>query len=106
VAVEYYNRELGISDPTASRRRVWDQCLVEASKQHREKFCKGIYGVYKAGIIKCKKLYNYCEQCCDQVIPKLERVLNYACWRGCIDESKAAGKRAAEAKLAEAELLA
>jgi hypothetical protein len=44
--------------------------------------------VYKAGIIKCKKLYNYCEQCCDQVIPKLEKVLNYACWRGCIDEAK------------------
>lgn len=62
--------------------------------------------MYKAGIIKCKKLYNYCEQCCDQVIPKLEKVLNYACWRGCIDEAKAAGKREAEVRLAEAQLLA
>jgi len=36
----------------------------------------------------------------------LEKTLNYACWKGCITESKAAGKRAADAKLAEAELMA
>jgi hypothetical protein len=32
IAVEHYDHELGISDPTASRRRVWDQCLTDASK--------------------------------------------------------------------------
>lgn len=62
--------------------------------------------MYTAGVKKCSKLYNYCEQCCDQVIPKQERILNYACWVGCINESKSSAKRAAEAKLAEAELMA
>jgi len=65
ISVSHYDTDIGISDPTASKKRVWDQCLVEASKLHRQKFCKGIYGVYAAGVKKCSKLYNYCEQCCD-----------------------------------------
>jgi len=106
ISVSAYNPALGVSEPGANRRRVWDQCLVEASKAHRKKFCKSIYGVYQAGIDKCIKLYNYCEQCCDQVVPKIEKILNFACWRGCIRESKEAAKRVLEAKIAEAEMMA
>lgn len=106
LSVQAYNPVLGVTDPGADKRRIWDQCLLEASKAHRKKFCKGIYGVYTAGVEKCTKLYNYCEQCCDQVIPRLERVLNFACWRGCIKESKDAAKRLLEQKIAEAELMA
>jgi len=36
----------------------------------------------------------------------MEKVLNFACWRGCIRESKEAAKRILEAKIAEAEMLA
>jgi hypothetical protein len=41
-----YDPSLGISDPGADKKRVWDSCLIEANKAHRKKFCHGIYGAY------------------------------------------------------------
>lgn len=61
VAVKAYIPAIGVSEPGADKRRVWDQCLTEATKAKRKKFCKGVYGAYQAGIDKCTKLYNYCE---------------------------------------------
>jgi len=43
-------------------------------------------------------LYNYCEKCCDTIIPKIENVLNYACWRSCAKEAKSQEKRKNEEK--------
>jgi hypothetical protein len=63
--VHMYDPALGISDPGADKKRVWDSCLVEATKGKRKKFCKTVYGAYKPGVEKCIKLYNYCDTCCN-----------------------------------------
>lgn len=67
--VTMYDPSLGISEPGADKKRVWDNCLIEANKGHRKKFCKGIYGAYLPGVEKCTKLYNYCDTCCNQAVP-------------------------------------
>lgn len=40
------------------------------------------------------------------MVPKLEKILNFSCWRGCIKESKESAKRSLEAKIQEAEMMA
>lgn len=106
LAVQYYDPQLGLSDVGANSDRIWDTCLIETTKKKREKFCKDIYGKFQEGVDKCIKLYNYCDQCCDTVIHPLETILNFACFRGCIREAKAANVRVMEKKIADAELLA
>jgi hypothetical protein len=65
-----------------------------------------MYGSYTEGITECMKTHNFCEQCCDGVIPRLENILNYACWRGCVKEAKSFVLKQNEEKLAQQELLA
>jgi len=100
-----YDPSIGVSDPGADTKMIWDQCLVDAPKPHREKFCRSVFGEYKPGVNKCIKLYNYCDTCCEQVIHKLEKILNFSCFRGCIRESKAVAKRIMEEKIAEKEAM-
>lgn len=68
---------LGISDPGANKKRTWDQCLIEAPKSKRNKFCKKIYGVFLEGVERCTKLYNYCDECCNEAVDERETIYNF-----------------------------
>jgi len=35
LAVTMYDPAIGVSDPGADKKRVWDACLIEATKGHR-----------------------------------------------------------------------
>lgn len=83
IETKYYTPTKGIKI-VVKNFRIWDNCLTGATVGHRKKYCKAIFGSYEKGIEDCMGLHRYCEICCDGTIWKLETILNFACWSGCL----------------------
>jgi hypothetical protein len=62
--------------------------MMPASPANRELFCKSKYGQLISLIEKCTNLYNYCQECCDDIVPDTEKILNYDCHRSCVKAEK------------------
>lgn len=53
-------------------------------KGERMNFCRSVYGGYEEGVVRCENLYNYCDVCCNKIIPSIENILNYNCYKACL----------------------
>lgn len=84
IEVHEYDLKYGVFTKQNKEQRVWDNCLSSGDEGHRKKYCKNIYGSYTEGRRRCEEIHNFCEICCDRTIQKLENILNYACWKGCV----------------------
>ena len=82
LTTEEYNPIIGVNKYSGEK-RIWDNCLIGNTKGKRTSFCKKFLGGYEAGVKRCEKVYNYCDKCCEQIIPQLETILSYACVKGC-----------------------
>lgn len=84
VDVHHFDTKFGVFGKGEKEVRIWDNCLNGGNEGHIKKYCKGVYNSYTEGRRRCEILHNYCEICCDKTIPKLENVVNYGCWKGCV----------------------
>jgi hypothetical protein len=88
VSVHELDPKYGVFTKQNKEQRVWDSCLTGADQGHRKKYCKAVYGSYLEGRKRCEELHKFCEICCDRLIVPLENVLNYNCWKGCVQTAK------------------
>lgn len=93
IEVVAYEKLVGVVDKFKDYKPNWDVCLQGTTVPARKKFCKKLYGTFKAGLEKCVHLYNFCNTCCDYVLPKILNIYNFACYRQCINEAKALERR-------------
>ena len=54
---------------------------------HRRKYCKTKFVFDELAIQECELSYNYCQLCCNDMIPLNENILNYSCWKDCVTVS-------------------
>ena len=81
IEVGKYDKLVGVFDKFKDIKPNWDICLQGTTSAARKKFCKKLYGTFQAGLDKCIHLYNFCNTCCDFVIPKILNLYNFACYR-------------------------
>lgn len=68
--------------------RTWDDCLKPVNQAHKDKYCQQRNGNAKWAIPACKKLLNYCEYCCTDIIPRWERIILYNCVSTCVRSTR------------------
>ena len=67
---------------------TWKSILNQASLPARRIYCTEMFIGLEMQINRCIRPHIYCKYKCDSLINRIENILNYACFVGCIRQTK------------------
>jgi hypothetical protein len=80
---DYQNQS---SDWGIKNRRSWIELLKHSNERSKKLYCMKTYRHEKTEIDSCLIPQNYCKLKCDEYIPETENILNFSCWKDCIQK--------------------
>lgn len=70
-------------------KRTWVDYLKKVDPKNVKKFCKEIFlNESEEEITRCKMPQNFCKIKCDDYIPTTENILNFQCYKNCVQKIK------------------
>ena len=68
-------------------KRSWQRLLKLLSLRERKIYCRELFDNQLDEIHRCMELRFYCQIKCDNIIPREENILNFACFNDCVRSS-------------------
>jgi hypothetical protein len=69
-------------------KRSWNNLMKHSNEKSKRLYCSNTYRHEKSEIDSCLIPQNYCKLKCDEHIPETENILNFSCWKDCIQKIK------------------
>lgn len=69
-------------------KRSWQGLLKQLSPKERKIFCRELFDNSSDEVQRCMEIRFYCQIKCDNIIPREENILNFACFNDCIRTSQ------------------
>jgi hypothetical protein len=76
-----------------NNKRTWTELLKSLSYRERKIHCMEVYDQDIQYIRRCVEVYFYCKLRCDEIIPSVENILNYSCFKDCKQTAFNLGKK-------------
>jgi hypothetical protein len=67
-----------------NNKRSWNQVLVNTSIPRKKRWCNQVFKSHEMERLRCLEDHVYCKMRCDDVIPIVENILNFTCFKECL----------------------